>query len=124
LIGVMGVLCCSQEIDVEGEGSMAARNLEQEFDGLRGDIDKLRGDLASLTKSLGEVARETAGAGARRARAAADDIAHRLDAATVDARLKARENVARVEQQIEERPFTAVAIAFGIGLLMGRLMSR
>jgi ElaB/YqjD/DUF883 family membrane-anchored ribosome-binding protein len=46
------------------------------------------------------------------------------DDATKEASRRGREGVAAVEQQIEERPFISVLVAFGIGLVIGKLINR
>ncbi|MEO3433449.1 hypothetical protein [Inquilinus sp. CAU 1745] len=100
------------------------RNLETEFDTFKADIDKLRLDISNLSKALGDTARSEVNTQAGRAKGAARDAADRLDEATLRARLKAREGATAIENQIEERPFTSVMVAFGIGLLLGKVMDR
>ncbi|HET8726998.1 MAG TPA: hypothetical protein VFO41_05755 [Alphaproteobacteria bacterium] len=103
---------------------MAARNIEQEFDTLRADLDILRADIVSLTKALGENVKDVAREQELRARAAVRGAGTKLDEARLQARLKAREGATALEEQIEERPLTSVLVAFGLGLLLGKLMDR
>jgi ElaB/YqjD/DUF883 family membrane-anchored ribosome-binding protein len=44
--------------------------------------------------------------------------------ATNEASRRGREGVAALEQQIEERPFISVLVAFVIGVLIGKLIGR
>jgi ElaB/YqjD/DUF883 family membrane-anchored ribosome-binding protein len=46
------------------------------------------------------------------------------DDATNQVSRRGRQGVAAVEQQIEERPFISVLVAFGIGLVIGKLINR
>jgi ElaB/YqjD/DUF883 family membrane-anchored ribosome-binding protein len=46
------------------------------------------------------------------------------DDATNEASRRGREGAAALEQQIEERPFISVLVAFGIGVMIGRLINR
>jgi ElaB/YqjD/DUF883 family membrane-anchored ribosome-binding protein len=46
------------------------------------------------------------------------------DDATNEASRRGREGAAALEQQIEERPFISVLVAFGIGVMIGRLFNR
>jgi ElaB/YqjD/DUF883 family membrane-anchored ribosome-binding protein len=46
------------------------------------------------------------------------------DDATNEASRRGREGIAAVEQQIEERPFISVLLAFVIGVLIGKLINR
>jgi ElaB/YqjD/DUF883 family membrane-anchored ribosome-binding protein len=103
---------------------MAERNLEKEFDTLRADIGKLREDLASLTKHMRATAEDRLHAAEQTAREYAHEAGERVGEAAARGRARAREGANAVENQIEEHPFTSVTMAFGIGLLIGRLMSR
>jgi ElaB/YqjD/DUF883 family membrane-anchored ribosome-binding protein len=46
------------------------------------------------------------------------------DDATNEASRRGREGAAAVEHQIEERPFISVLMAFGIGVVIGKLINR
>lgn len=103
---------------------MAERNLEKEFDTLRADINKIRDDLATLTKHVREAAEEQFSAAESTAREYAREAGERAGAAAAKGRARAAQSAQAVENQIEEHPFTSIAVAFGIGLLIGKLMSR
>jgi ElaB/YqjD/DUF883 family membrane-anchored ribosome-binding protein len=77
----------------------ANRNLEEELDTLKAGLDTLRKDISSLASSFG-------------------------DTATNEASRGGREGVSAVEHQIEERPFISVLVAFGIGVVIGKLINR
>ena len=106
----------------------ANRNLEAEFDTLKADLDTLRKDISSLVSSFGDAATDEVKTRGRRARAAVGRATDRAgevwDDATSEAGRRGREGVAAVEQQIEERPLISVLMAFGIGLLIGKLIGR
>jgi ElaB/YqjD/DUF883 family membrane-anchored ribosome-binding protein len=46
------------------------------------------------------------------------------DDATNDASRRGREGAAAVEHQIEQRPFISILLAFGVGMVIGRLINR
>ena len=94
---------------------MAESTLENKLSDLRADYDALRKDLAEVTKALRDTANARAGATAKRAADAAD-------AATERVRTTATEAVGSLENEIRERPWVALGAAFGIGLLIGRLL--
>jgi len=104
------------------------RNLEEEFDTLKASLDTLRKDISSLVSSFGDAATGEVRTRRRRARAAVGRATDRAgevwDDATNEASRRGREGVAAVEQQIEERPFISVLVAFGIGLVIGKLINR
>jgi ElaB/YqjD/DUF883 family membrane-anchored ribosome-binding protein len=106
----------------------ANRNLEEEFDTLKAGLDTLRKDIGSLVSSFGDAATDEVKTRGRRARAAVGRATDRAgevwDDATNQVSRRGRQGVAAVEQQIEERPFISVLVAFGIGLVIGKLINR
>ncbi len=84
---------------------------------LQADVDALRKDLAEVTKTLktmgGEAAHTRTQAAAERIREvsgqARDQFDHARDAAV---------------DQVRDRPLTSVALTFGVGLLIGRLLQK
>ena len=105
----------------------ANRNLEEEFDTLKAGLDTLRKDISSLVSSFGDAATDEVKTRGRRARAAVgrgtDRAGEVCDDATNEASRRGREGVA-VKQQIEERPVISVLVAFGVGLVIGKLINR
>ena len=106
----------------------ANRNLEEEFDALKAGLDTLRNDISSRVNSFGDAATDEVRTRGRRARAAVGRVTDRAgevwDDATNEASRRGREGVAALKQQIEERPFISVLVAFGIGVMIGRLINR
>ena len=106
----------------------ANRNLEEEFDALKAGIDTLHKDIGSRVNSFGGVTTKEIKTRGRRARAAVGRVTDRAGGvwhdATNEATRRGREGVAAVEQQIEERPFISLLVAFGIGVLIGKLIDR
>ena len=106
----------------------ADRNLEEEFDALKAGVDTLRKDISSLVSSFGDAATDEIRTRGRRARAgvgrATDRAGEVWDDATNEASRRGREGAAALEQRIEERPFISVLVAYGIGLVIGRLINR
>jgi ElaB/YqjD/DUF883 family membrane-anchored ribosome-binding protein len=106
----------------------ANRNLEEEFDTLKAGLDALRKDISSLVSSIGNTATDEIKTRGRRARAVVgrltDGAGAVWDDATNEASRHGREGVAVLEQRIEERPFVSVLVALGIGVVIGKLISR
>ncbi|MDB5366388.1 MAG: hypothetical protein JWM77_2315 [Rhodospirillales bacterium] len=94
-----------------------ARQFESEFDTVRDDLTKLSSDIANLAASLKDGATDTA----REQLAAARDRFERL---TEEARSRGEEQLEGLAATIEERPLTSVLIAFGVGVILGRLLDR
>jgi ElaB/YqjD/DUF883 family membrane-anchored ribosome-binding protein len=106
----------------------ANRNLEEEFDTLKTGLDTLRKDISSLVNSFGDTATDEVKTRGRRARTAVGRVTDRAgevwDDAANEASRRGRAGVAAVEQQIEERPFISLLLAFGVGLLICKLLDR
>jgi ElaB/YqjD/DUF883 family membrane-anchored ribosome-binding protein len=96
---------------------MTNPDIEGDFDHVKEDLAKLRADLANLSSSLKDV---TSGA-------VHDQIAQirtRIDGMTGEARQRSRETLDELAGRIEEKPLSSILIAFGVGLLIGRLLDR
>jgi ElaB/YqjD/DUF883 family membrane-anchored ribosome-binding protein len=108
---------------------------------IKADVEMLRADLANLKASLTDLASDTAahargrvhraGERAREAFDATKDKVRETAGAAAErgkeyydaAADKTRAAVDTLEERIEERPLTSVGIAFGVGLLLGVLLS-
>jgi ElaB/YqjD/DUF883 family membrane-anchored ribosome-binding protein len=105
----------------------ANRNLGEEFDSLKAGVDALRKEISSLVGSLGDAATDEVATRGGRARAAVGRMTDRAgevwDDATNEASRRGREGAAAVEHRIEERPFISVLVAFGIGVVVGKLIN-
>ncbi len=86
-------------------------NIEMEV--LRQDMDNLKAEFAKLGDMLRESLKHVSDGATREARRAGEK-------AWSETRSKAEE----VISQIEEKPVTSAAIAFGVGLLLGLLFGR
>ena len=96
---------------------MTTQDNTQEIDAVKADIKKLREDIVALSESV----RENLNDDANRIAGDARDAAERTATAARD---KVREGVDSVGRQVEERPVASLAVAFGIGLLIGKLLDR
>ncbi len=72
----------------------------------------MRADLAQVTATLKKIAGD-----------GADMASARVRAAAAEGRDRARQGAEAIEGQIEDHPFTSVAVSFGVGLVLGRLLS-
>lgn len=90
-----------------------ARETDKYYDELRSEVDTLRKDLQSVTQTIRELA-------ASESRAARE----RLRQSATEAQAKGREAIESVGPAIGEHPFTSVATAFGVGLVVGALLNR
>ena len=94
-----------------------ARNYADEIDAVKDDIGALRSDIEKLLKTLAKDAKAKSQETMNAARENINEYAHA-------AKERTKEGVAITEKKIEENPFTSVAAAFGVGLILGRIMSK
>ncbi|MBI2255620.1 MAG: DUF883 domain-containing protein [Proteobacteria bacterium] len=85
---------------------MADRSLEKEFDVLKNDLGTLKEDVSTIAKLL-----------AKKGQTQLNDAVD-----TGKARIGAGVDV--LEDQITARPLTSLLVAFGIGILLGKLTQR
>lgn len=110
-----------------GKRKEAVETLGDEFDRFQGEFDALRSRLGRLA---GDSFREFSESPQKLAdlRAALDGrlstIERELDALTHDLRIRGGDAAGRLEASVKERPFTALAIAAGVGFVAARLLRR
>jgi ElaB/YqjD/DUF883 family membrane-anchored ribosome-binding protein len=113
LAGVSGV----DSEDYQRETSMAERDLSKDVDTIKTDLDVLRKDLANVLETIKGTAKS-------RAESEIDALQKRLNQIAADLQTTGRDSLRAVEGQIGERPLVSVAIAFAVGLMLGRLFER
>jgi ElaB/YqjD/DUF883 family membrane-anchored ribosome-binding protein len=93
--------------------------------------DKLMQDLRVVVGDAEELLKATASQGGehvQQIRARAEEslkgARERLEAATHDASVAARDAARQVDSQVREHPWTAVGVAAGVGVLVGLLLGR
>lgn len=84
-----------------------------DMDRLRGDLDRLRKDMEGLTRTVRDVASARGEEGMARARDMVDQ-----------AKAQASDYIDTTERTVKENPLVSVAVAFGVGWVVGRLMDR
>ncbi len=84
---------------------------DKDIEDLKAQIDDLRNDLSGIADALKKLSGS-----------AVDEGTDRVRRASEKARDKARDTIGAFESEIEERPLTSVATAFGIGFILGKLL--
>lgn len=90
---------------------MATTDATKQVDAIKSDIDTLREGLSALVKDMSALRGVAAADAATKAAAARDDIS---EAAT--------EQVEKARNTVKDNPIASVAVAFGLGLLVSRLV--
>ncbi len=100
----------------------AAKDVD--LDGLKSEIEQLRSDLGSLFEAVLKEGKEKADDADTTLR---EELQERLDAlrdSIAHAKERGEHAVETAQQTIEERPIISVLVAFGIGVLTAKLISR
>ena len=96
---------------------MSDKATEATMDQLRKDIDAIRADIGALTDTL----RSATGS-------LTDDAVRRMADGAARANTAMRDGAKAVQEtankNIIEHPLTSVAVAFGIGMVIGKLLDR
>ena len=103
---------------------MADTSVKTEFDSLRADFAQMRADLAKLSKAIGEMTTHEATDRLADLKQAGKAAQHQFQKAVEGADALRQSGVGALEQQINERPLAIMALAFGIGLLIGKTAHR
>jgi len=90
-----------------------ATTTDKELQELKEEFATLREELAGIGKTVSSLAHS-----------AGDEGRERLHAAAERSRQHARETWGAFEQEIGERPMTSIAVALGIGFILGKLLDR
>jgi ElaB/YqjD/DUF883 family membrane-anchored ribosome-binding protein len=96
---------------------MTSHDVEGEFGVVKDDLAKLRADIANLSAALKDLTSETV-------HDQIDSLKGRIDRVTHDARDQGRKALDDLAGHIEDRPVSSVLIAFGVGIILGRLFDR
>jgi ElaB/YqjD/DUF883 family membrane-anchored ribosome-binding protein len=91
---------------------------------MRGGADAIRDELANIESEVASLGRSLGGAASAEAKAALSSIRERLERIADDAGSMTRAGVDAVEETIEDNPFTSLAIAFGLGLVLAFMIRR
>lgn len=86
---------------------------EQELQELKSELAGLKTDMQQIAETMAKLARATAEQGRER-----------IMSATEHSRRQAKEALGVLEKEVEERPMTSLAIALGVGFVLGKLFDR
>jgi len=90
----------------EGNAAMVDRSLDKEFDVLKNDLGTLKEDVSNIAKLL-----------AKKGTAQFND-------AVDGGKARVQAGVGVLEEQVTARPLTSLLLAFGIGIMLGKITQR
>ena len=103
---------------------MAKEEYQKEMDTLKADISQLRTDMGELMERFREMGQERVDDTRSKARSEVERLREQLNQAYEKARQEGREYYDTAQQRLEEHPMTSVGLAFGLGILIGKILSR
>ncbi|GGB42211.1 DUF883 family protein [Tistrella bauzanensis] len=98
--------------------------VDKEMEVLKADLAALRADLAKATRQSGRAAGVGAEALSEKASEEMERLRGEVDRLMHVAGERGRGAVRAAESTIEEKPLTSVLVAFGVGLVIGKLLDR
>jgi len=105
---------------VKQQTSANAGQMSDDFEHLKSSFGQLRSDVVELLTQAVGVGRTGAYMARNGANSAVDAVKERLS----DLKDRGAERVADVEHRIEENPLTSALIAFGVGFILAKILTR
>jgi len=103
---------------------MSEHVLRRDVDAIQADIASLKTDLATTLQDLVDAGRTQGSEARERLEAAVRARIDRLNDAAQRLGERGERVAANARKTIEDRPFESVAVAFGVGLLIGAILRR
>jgi ElaB/YqjD/DUF883 family membrane-anchored ribosome-binding protein len=97
---------------------------DKELKELREEFASLKSDVSEIGKSLSKMAKDTASESRHKIRDAAEEGRERLSNAAQRSGQQVRRGWDSFENEIEDRPMTSLAVALGLGFILGKLLDR
>lgn len=102
----------------------AKSNAHGDLDQLKSDLTKLRGDMGQVISSMVGLSRRRASTAREAAQSGIDQGIEQLHRRYRLMRRRTNRAADSLAETLSERPLTSVAVAFGVGMLLGKIISR
>jgi ElaB/YqjD/DUF883 family membrane-anchored ribosome-binding protein len=103
---------------------MKASSDDITLNAVREDLDQLRADLKNVMEALAKLNRDAGAAGKDEASRAADTIGRRAEEMFEDLKGEGERATKLLAHAVNEHPYSALAIALAIGVIIGRGLDR
>ncbi len=103
---------------------MAKEEYQNELEALKTDVAQLRNDMGELMDSFRKMGQERVNEAKSKATSEVERLREQLNQAYAKARQEGREVYDTAHHRLEEHPLTSVGLAFGLGLLIGKILSK
>ena len=102
----------------------AAADLRHDVDAIKDDIALLKTDLVAAMRDLVEAGKSQAGEARAKIEDSINEKLDKLNAAAGNVADRGRRAAKSAQHFVEERPFQSLAMAFGVGLLVGAVLRK
>ncbi len=109
--------------ETENVGENVSQAIGQDINALKNDLNQLRQDVATLTETLKKVVEGGAEVGRAKAFEELEHLYGQFQQGYESLQREGRRARTGLEKEIEDRPFTALAGAFIVGIVLGKIMS-
>lgn len=106
-----------------GTGSASA-DLRHDVDAIKDDLSTLKMDVVAAMRDLIEAGKSEAGDKKAQIEDAIRERLDRLNDAAQGVAARGRRVAQSAQHYVEEKPFQSIAVAFGVGLLLGAVLRR
>ena len=93
------------------------KTIKSDVEALRADFKQVKDDLVELTKTLSQIT-------SKQANESLGDLKQARDKIEAQVRQAAGEARDTLEKRVQDQPLGTLLIAFGVGLLFGKVVSR
>jgi|KBSSwiStaDraftv2_1062776.scaffolds.fasta_scaffold928704_3 ElaB/YqjD/DUF883 family membrane-anchored ribosome-binding protein len=104
--------------------STASADLRRDIDALKDDISTLKVDLVAAMRDMVDAGKSEAGDAKERLESAVRDRLDKLGDTAKEAAARGRRAVESAERYVEDNPLQSLAVAFGVGVLLGAVLRR
>jgi ElaB/YqjD/DUF883 family membrane-anchored ribosome-binding protein len=117
-----------QKATTAGNGNITSKEMDREIERLKKDMAQISDHVSKLLNATGSHAARTARYQAKRARSTVDGVlseANEIGTEAAEAMREVRDTLAdAVEESVQNRPFTTLAMALGAGFVIGAIWRR
>lgn len=99
-------------------------DFRRDIDALKDDLSLFKADLAAAMRDLVEAGKATSGEARERLEAAVHEKLDRLNDAASNLADRGRAAARTAGRYVEEKPIQSLAIAFGVGVLVGAVLRK
>ncbi len=98
-------------------------DIQHDMEQLKADLAQMREDMNTLVQTMMEAGKQKAGSVRDKAQAGIDHKLEQLQEAYDSASRSGEQAARRAVDSIEGHPLTSLAVAFGLGMILGKVMS-